>query len=143
MPDHTRHAVVAVLARAGRFLVIRRGPRVTRPGYWTPPSGRLEPGESQSEALVREVREEVGLTARPLAKVWECDTDDGTFRLHWWTAQVAPGDPVLDPDEVSDARWVLPAEFHLLHPTFADDRLFFAQVAPGLAGAEPPAGAGR
>lgn len=139
MPDPKRDAVVAVLARGSRFLVIRRGPRVSRPGYWTPLSGRVEPGESQPEALVREVREEVGLTVRPLAKVWECDTDDGAFRLHWWSAEVDPGDLVLDPDEVSDARWVLPAEFDRLRPTFADDRRFFIQVAPGLSMADHPA----
>jgi 8-oxo-dGTP diphosphatase len=141
MPERKRDAVVAVLARDGRFLVIQRGPAVTRSGYWTPLSGRVEPGETQPEALVREVREEVGLTVRPLAKVWECDTDDGAYRLHWWSADVEPGEPVLDPDEVSAARWVLPTEFDRLRPTFADDRVFFTRVAPRLSMAvQPPGG---
>lgn len=59
---------MAVLTRAGRVLVIRRGPGVLNPGYWTLASGRIEPGESQPAALVREVREELGLAVRPLAK---------------------------------------------------------------------------
>jgi 8-oxo-dGTP pyrophosphatase MutT (NUDIX family) len=133
MPRSRPDAVVAVLPRDGRYLVIRRGPQVPRSGYWTPLSGRVEPGESQPEALVREVREEVGLTVRPLARVWQCDTDDGAYRLHWWTAEVEPGEPVLDRDEVSDARWVLPEEFSGLEPTFADDRVFFTRVLPTLA----------
>jgi 8-oxo-dGTP pyrophosphatase MutT (NUDIX family) len=123
--------VVAVLARAGRVLVIRRGPAVVNPGYWTLPSGRVEPGESQPAALVREIREELGLSAHPLAKVWECDTDDGGFRLHWWTARAA-GDPVPEPAEVAELRWLPPGEFRLLSPTFAGDHEFFERVLPTL-----------
>lgn len=125
-------AVVAVLARAGRFLVIRRSPEVIMPGYWTPVSGRVKPGESQPETLVREVREEVGLAARPIAKVWQCDTHDGSYRLHWWTAEVLGGELALDPGEVADARWVSPHEFGLLEPTFDDDRRFFREILPAL-----------
>jgi 8-oxo-dGTP diphosphatase len=125
-------AVVAVLTRAGRFLIIRRGPDVIMPGYWTPPSGRVEPGETQPETLVREVREEVGLAVRPVSKVWECDTEDGSYRLHWWTAEVTGGALSLDPGEVSDARWVRPHEFDTLAPTFADDRRFFREILPTL-----------
>lgn len=121
-------AVVAVLARAGRLLVIRRGERVRNPGYWTLLSGRIEPGESQPDAVAREVREEIGLAARPVAKVWECETDDGAYRLHWWTARLGPGDPVPAPGEVAELRWVRPDEFRRLAPTFAGDHEFVDQV---------------
>ncbi|MFE7274669.1 NUDIX domain-containing protein [Streptomyces sp. NPDC057623] len=127
-----REAIVAVLLRAGRVLAIRRGPAVERPGYWQPLSGRIEPGETQREAVAREVREEVGLTVVPLAKVWESETDDGTFRLHWWTANSETGDVVPDPDEVGEARWVTPEEFLSLDPVFEGDREFFERILPGL-----------
>lgn len=124
-----RDAVVAVIVRDdGRVLVIQRAPGVSRPGYWTPLSGRVEPGETHPEAVVRESREEVGLAVTPVAKVWECDTDDGRYRLHWWTARAGAGRLELDPAEVSDARWIDPAEFGALDPTFADDRAFFTDV---------------
>lgn len=127
-----RQAVVAVLIRAGRVLAIERGPLTERSGYWALPSGRVEPGESQPEALVREVREEVGLVVTPGAKVWECETDNRTFQLHWWTAPAESGDLTLDPGEVSAARWVTPDEYLQLKPTFATDRHFFEQILPGL-----------
>jgi 8-oxo-dGTP pyrophosphatase MutT (NUDIX family) len=127
-----REAIVAVLLRADRVLAIRRGPAVARPGYWQPLSGKVEPGESQREAVVREVREEVGLTVVPLAKVWESETDDGSFRLHWWTARADTGDVVPDPDEVGEARWVTPEEFLSLDPVFDGDREFFERILPGL-----------
>lgn len=128
-----REAIVAVLRRADRVLVIRRGPDSARSGYWAPLSGKLEPGETQEEALVREVHEEVGLAVSPLSKVWESVTDDGTFRLHWWTAtETGNGTIVPDPGEVSEVRWVTPAEFLTMTPLFDADREFFEHVLPGL-----------
>jgi len=128
-----REAIIAVLRRADRVLVIRRGPDSARSGYWAPLSGKLEPGETQEEALVREVREEVGLAVSPLAKVWQSETDDGTFRLHWWTAtETGNGTIVPDPGEVSEVRWVTPAEFLTMTPLFDADREFFERVLPNL-----------
>lgn len=128
-----REAIVAVLRRANRVLVIRRGPDSSRSGYWAPLSGKLEPGESQEEALVREVHEEVGLAVSPLNKVWESQADDGRFRLHWWTAtETGNGTIVPDPGEVSEVRWVTPSEFLTLTPLFEADREFFERVLPGL-----------
>jgi 8-oxo-dGTP diphosphatase len=128
-----REAIVAVLRRADRVLVIRRGPDSARSGYWAPLSGKLEPGETQEEALVREVHEEVGLAVSPLTKVWESEAADGLFRLHWWTAtETGNGTIVPDPGEVSEVRWVTPAEFLTMTPLFDADREFFAHVLPGL-----------
>ncbi|WP_055492827.1 NUDIX domain-containing protein [Streptomyces sp. TP-A0356] len=127
-----REAIVAVLRRADRVLVIRRGPEARRSGYWAPLSGKLEPGETQAEALVREVREEVGLTVSPGAKVWESETDDGLFRLHWWTADPGTGDVAPDPGEVSEARWVTAEEFLAMDPVFDGDREFFERILPRL-----------
>ena len=127
-----REAIVAVLRRGGRVLAIRRGPGVPRPGYWQPLSGKVEPGETQEQAVVREVREEVGLTVSSLAKVWESDTDDGLFRLHWWTADATTGEIVPDPVEVAETRWVTPEEFLALTPVFDGDLEFFERILPGL-----------
>jgi 8-oxo-dGTP diphosphatase len=129
-PPDTTDAVVAVLRRNGLVLVIQRGPDVIFPGYWTPLSGRVRAGESHESALVREVREEVGLRAVPIAKVWECDTEDGRFHLYWWLADAESGELQLDPAEVRSARWIEPDEFADLTPTFADDRYFFARILP-------------
>jgi 8-oxo-dGTP diphosphatase len=123
-----REAVVAVVRRGGRVLVIQRGPQARLPGYWAPLSGKLEPGESQQEALVREVHEEVGLTVRPVAKVWESVTGDGQFVLHWWTVEAEPGEVAIDGGEVSAVRWITAEEFSTMEPTFAGDREYFERV---------------
>jgi 8-oxo-dGTP diphosphatase len=130
-------AVVPILRRDGRVLVIRRGPGVMLPGYWCPPSGRIEAGETPEQAVIREVAEELGLIATPIAKVWECPTDDGDFLLHWWLTGIERYDVRPDPREVAEVRWVTPDEFLELHPTFAGDREFFAAVLPQI---EAPSG---
>jgi 8-oxo-dGTP diphosphatase len=131
--SHRTQAVVAVLRRGDRLLVIKRASGVILPGYWTPPSGRIEPGETHEQALIREVEEELGVKATPIAKVWECPTDDGEFLLHWWTVDIDSHALRLDPAEVADARWVTCEEFLELEPTFAGDRDFIAHVLPTLA----------
>lgn len=125
-------AVIAVLRKDDRFLAIRRGPGVISPGWWTFPGGRIEPGESEEDALRREMREELGIDVTPVEKVWECDTDDGDFRLHWWAARTDAEELQLEPSEIEEARWVTPGEFLELEPTFAGDREFVTRVLPSL-----------
>jgi 8-oxo-dGTP pyrophosphatase MutT (NUDIX family) len=127
-----REAIVAIVRRGATVLVIQRGPEARRPGFWAPLSGTIEHGESQEGALVREVREEVGLEVTPLAKVWESATDDGSFVLHWWTAEAEHGPVKPDPREVSAFRWVTAAEFLDLEPIFEGDREFFEEILPLL-----------
>src|SRR5438128_1137248 len=48
----------------GRLLLIRRG-HEPGAGLWSLPGGRIEPGETDAEALVREMLEETSLTVEP------------------------------------------------------------------------------
>ena len=48
---------------SGRLLLIRRGHDPGR-GLWSLPGGRIEPGETQADAVEREVREETGLSVQ-------------------------------------------------------------------------------
>ncbi len=50
----------AVVVRREELLMVLRG-RPPGAGLWSVPGGRVEPGESDAEALVRELREETGL----------------------------------------------------------------------------------
>lgn len=111
-----------------QFLIIKRGPEAQASGYWGPPSGRIEPGETQAQTVVREMREELGIEVRPIEKIWECDTDDGVYLMHWWTAAIASVELSPDPGEVADTRWVTPTEFLGMDHTFEGDREFVRTV---------------
>jgi len=59
-------AVDGILFREGEVLLIRRAGR-TFHNYWALPGGRVEEGETVEEALIREIKEEVGVNAIPAA----------------------------------------------------------------------------
>ena len=126
-------AVVAVITNGDKVLLIQRAPTVRGGGYWAPVSGEVEPGESQQAAVAREAKEEVGLTVRPVRKVWENISSRGTFRLHWWLAEYVAGGLMLNKREVSEARWLTADEICGLDSTFEGDRKFYQKVLPSLA----------
>ncbi|WP_208948266.1 NUDIX hydrolase [Segnochrobactrum spirostomi] len=55
-------AALAVVAREGRVLLVKRG-KAPDLGRWGFPGGRIEPGERHADAAVRELREETGIEA--------------------------------------------------------------------------------
>ena len=124
-------AIVSVITNCDKILLIERAPTVRGAGYWAPVSGKVEPGESQAVAVVRESMEEVGLTVRPVRKVWENISTGETYRLHWWLAEYVSGELALDEREASAARW-LSAEDILEMKIFEGDREFYQTVLPSL-----------
>lgn len=63
-PAYPVVGVGAVVVHDGRALLVRRGKEPLR-GRWVIPGGAVELGETLEEAVVREVREETGVTVRP------------------------------------------------------------------------------
>ncbi len=53
--------VGAMIERDGHYLITQRPPKATLPLLWEFPGGRVEPGETDQEALARELREEMGI----------------------------------------------------------------------------------
>ena len=124
-------AIVAVIVKADKILLIERGPAVPFTGYWGPLSGKVEPGESQEATVIRESMEEVGLTVRPVRKVWENISTGVQYRLHWWLAEYVSGELVLDTREASEARWITVKEISDMK-VFEGDREFYLSVLPSL-----------
>lgn len=63
-PGALRLVVAALIVRAGQVLICQRRPDQPMALQWEFPGGKIEPGESPEQALVRELNEEVGITAK-------------------------------------------------------------------------------
>ncbi len=104
------HGVLGILRRNGRLLMIQRSASVRAPLAWCFPGGTIEPGESQPDALVRELREEVSLVVAPGRHLMTQTKHAGGLVLYCWSAEIVSGEPVANPREIADVRWLTPAE---------------------------------
>jgi 8-oxo-dGTP diphosphatase len=93
----------------GRILLILRGHDPGK-GLWSIPGGRIEPGETDDEAVVREVREETGLEVtcgRLLGSVERPGQAGDVVEIRDYTAVLVGGELAAG-DDAADARWVTP-----------------------------------
>lgn len=123
--------VVAVVVRENRLLVIRRSQHVRSPGAYCFPGGGIEPGESQREALRRELNEELNVDVRPVQPVWESVTPWGV-RLAWWQAELESNvPPHPNPTEVESVHWLTTAEMRALPELLESNHHFLDALARG------------
>jgi len=109
----TRIPCVGAVVRdgAGRLLLIKRG-HDPEAGKWSLPGGRIEPGETDAQALVREMREETGLTVLPgplLGAVERPGPGGKVIDIRDYAATVTGG-ALAAGDDAADARWVTAAD---------------------------------
>ena len=102
--------VAAIIKRDGRILACRRPPHKARGLLWEVPGGKVEPGETPEEAIVRECREELGITLVPQSIFTEVTHHypDLTVHLTFFLCSLPPGEPV--PLEHDAIRWAAPEE---------------------------------
>lgn len=103
--------VAAALIRDGdRFMICQRPKQKTRALEWEFVGGKAEPGETLPETLIRECREELGVTVAPGSIFMELDHvyPDITIHLTLFEATIAAG--TVQMLEHNDIRWITPAE---------------------------------
>lgn len=127
--------VAAIIQKESRFLLGRRSPaKLSAAGYWSPISGRIEVGETEQEAIVRECFEEVGLVVRANQKVTTFDTHDRSAEIHWWTVDVVSGEPFLKNDEHTELRWFAVNEMDASNGFFSEDIELFRRLDGAFGG---------
>jgi len=101
------HVVAAVITdQTGNVLLAQRATHVHQGGLWEFPGGKVEPGESIDKALIRELREELGITPkdfRPLIRI-PYDYPDRCVLLDVWSVSAYSGTPHGAEGQV--VRWV-------------------------------------
>lgn len=105
-------AACALVDSGGRVLITRRPEGKAHAGYWEFPGGKLEPGESPEQAVVRELREELGVEPceqclQPFAFA-SCPVEGGQRWLLMPLFVCRRWDGFVDPKEGQEIAWVRP-----------------------------------
>ena len=116
MPAVERVGVVgAALVRDGRVLASRRTEPPRLAGLWEFPGGKVEPGESDHEALLRELREELRVEAEVGERIGGDLPIGDTAVLRVYLCRLVSGEPALvdhdehrwlSADELLDVAWI-------------------------------------
>ena len=102
--------VAALVVEDGKFMICQRPAHKARGLLWEFVGGKVEPGETKQQALVRECREELGCTVLPGDVFMEVDHvyPDITIHLTLFRACIAAGRP--QKLEHADIRFIAPEE---------------------------------
>lgn len=102
----------ALIDEAGRVLLQRRAPDRAMAGLWEFPGGKVEPGELPEAALVRELREELGIEAESASLTPACFASAPVGGRHMilllYLCRAWRGEP--RPLDASALKWVRPAD---------------------------------
>jgi 8-oxo-dGTP diphosphatase len=114
--------VGAMIEREGRYLITQRPPRATLPLLWEFPGGRVEPGETDEEALARELREEMGITVDVGERVIHVEHAYAQYDIDFcvYRCQLRSGE--IRHLRVHDHRWTRPEELDDYEFPAADEK---------------------
>jgi 8-oxo-dGTP diphosphatase len=130
-PDAPAPVVGAAIVRSGRVLAARRTTPPAAAGRWEFPGGKVEPGESPDQALVREVREELRCTIGVTGWLPGSAAIGSTHVLTVAVAVLLDGSPEPDPVEHDEVRWLAAHELGDVD-WLAPDRPFLSSLGQHL-----------
>ena len=124
-------AVVAVISQSDKLLTITRSQSVRAPGKVCFPGGGVESGESLTDALIREMYEELNISVQPIGALWHSVAASGV-ELNWWRTEIRAGQLIRpNPDEVDSFHWLSIAEITQLPNLLASNLEFFNALDRG------------
>lgn len=132
--------VAAIIVNNGKLLLAQRPPQGDQAGLWEFPGGKIEPGETQQQALQRELHEELGINAQPESYVTSNShpVNGRLIQLHGWYVPCFTGTPVnrhhtalvwVTPQEVCQYS-LAPADIPILDTFMASPAATLAGLCP-------------
>jgi 8-oxo-dGTP diphosphatase len=96
----------------GRYLITQRRPGASLPLLWEFPGGRVQEGESDAEALARELNEEMGVRVRVGEQVMHLRHDYPDYEIDFrvFRCSLIPSESKIQHVGIHDHRWVTLAE---------------------------------
>jgi 8-oxo-dGTP diphosphatase len=104
--DEVQVVVAAAIVADGRVLAARRTRPAELAGRWELPGGKAEPGESDKDAVAREVREELGVVVVAGEQVGPEVELGRRMVLRWFTARLLDPVDAIQPTEHDAVRWL-------------------------------------
>jgi len=111
------NVVGAVIEHQGNILCCRRANGEKKAGFWEFPGGKIKAGESEEEALSREIEEELSIKISPQNSIRTVEHQESNQVIHitFWRAQINVGEPILTvhdeykwlpPERLSELKWL-------------------------------------
>lgn len=102
--------VAAIIVNNGKLLLAQRPPQGDQAGLWEFPGGKIESGETQQQALCRELNEELGIDIHPESYITSHShpVNGRVINLHGWFVPTFIGTP--DNRHHTALVWVTPQE---------------------------------
>ncbi|MCA1962414.1 MAG: (deoxy)nucleoside triphosphate pyrophosphohydrolase [Prosthecobacter sp.] len=100
--------VCALIEDAGRVLIAKRAPGRSLAEFWEFPGGKIEPGETPEQALLREIEEELGcqvvctMAGPPVLHAYEW----AEILLHPFLCRLQEGSPGAQAREHAEILWM-------------------------------------
>jgi len=112
MAKEVIRVVAAVIEHDGRYLITQRNANAVLPLLWEFPGGRVEPDESETHALLREVKGRIGVEVEVGPKLGEHFHDYTAYQVQLTMYSCTlPAEARPYPATVADLRWVSSREF--------------------------------
>lgn len=105
--------VAAVIEHEGLVLACRRAGHKSLAGKWEFPGGKVEPGESDAEALGREILEELQIEIEVGQLVTSSHSSSPAIEMHSYFAKLKSGIPMSSSDH-DELRWLRVEELSAL-----------------------------
>ncbi len=114
--------VGAMIERDGKYLITQRPPHATLPLLWEFPGGRVEPGETDEEALARELSEEMSIAVEVGERVIHVEHAYEHYDIDFCVYRCRHTGGTIQHVRVHDHRWVRPSELDDYEFPAADEK---------------------
>jgi len=104
--EERRYGAIGIVVHDGKFLVIQRAEHIRAGGKYCFPGGTIEEGETAKDAVVRELKEELGIDVEPVREVWTSVTYWNVHLSFWLVTLPRGAEFKMDPSEVQWVGWL-------------------------------------